>query len=75
MRKIIINLGSKKCENNNTCTFQLACINNSLLLSIVDTPEKDLSNVDQKSYMRIVRIYSLKSSSKFYSCSIFANVQ
>ena len=46
MRKIIVNLGSKKCENNNNSTCQLIRIQNALLESIVNTPEKDLPNVD-----------------------------
>ena len=46
--KIIVNLGSKKCENNNNSTCQLSRLQNSLLISISDTPENDLSNVDRK---------------------------
>ena len=48
MRKIVINLVSKKVENNDNSSCQLTCLQNSLIISIVDTPEKDLSNVDQK---------------------------
>ena len=46
MRKMIINLGSKKLENNDTSTCQLTSLQSLLLMSIVDNPEKDLSNVD-----------------------------
>ena len=62
MIKMIVNLGSNKCENDNKSTCQLSCIYNSLLMSIVDTPEKDLSNIDWKSYMIKVRTSSVKSS-------------
>ena len=43
---MIVNLGSEKCDNNNNSTCQLSRLQNSLLVSIVDIPEKDLSNVD-----------------------------
>ena len=36
-------------------------------MSIVDTPEKDLSNVDRKYDMRKVRTSSVNSSSTFFS--------
>ena len=39
-------------------------------MSIVDTPEKHLSNVDSKLDMRKVRTSSIKSSSTLFSCSI-----
>ena len=42
MIKMIVNLGIKNCEDNNNCTFQLNHTHNSLLMSIVDTPEKDV---------------------------------
>ena len=41
-------------------------------MSIVDTPEKYLSNVSRKSYMMKVPTYSVKSSLKLFSCSIHA---
>ena len=44
--KIIFNLGSKNCKNNNNSTCQLIRQHNSLLMSIIKTPEKDVSNVD-----------------------------
>ena len=40
-RKIIVNLSSKKYENNNNCTCQLSRLKNLLLMNIADTPEKD----------------------------------
>ena len=46
MIKMIVNLGSKKLENNDTSTCQLTSLQSLLLMSIVDNPEKDLSNVD-----------------------------
>ena len=46
MSKIIINLGSKKLENNNNSTCQIIRLHNLLLISIVDTPETYLQNVD-----------------------------
>ena len=42
MNKIIDNLNSKKCKNNNKSTFHINHLQNSLLMSIVDTPEKDV---------------------------------
>ena len=39
-------------------------------MSIVETLEKDLPNVDKKSDMRKVRTYPVKSSSTLFSCSI-----
>ena len=55
MRKLIFNLGSKKCENNNNSTCQLNPLQNSLLISIIDTPENGVSNVDRKIDKRKVR--------------------
>ena len=52
--KMIVNLGSKKCEYNNNSTSQLNHLQNSLLMSIVDTPEKFVSKVDRKIYKRKV---------------------
>ena len=62
MRKIIINLGSKKGENNNNSKCQLNRLHNFLLMSIFDTPENDLPNVDRKLDMIKVRTCSVKSS-------------
>ena len=72
MSKIIVNLSNNKGKNKNNSKFQLSHLQNSLLMSIVDTPEKDLPNVDQKLDMIKVRTYSVKSSSILFSCSICA---
>ena len=72
IRKSIVHLGINKCENNNNSTFQISCLQNLLLMSIFDTPEKYLSNVDCKSDMIKVRTSSVKSSSTNISCSICA---
>ena len=61
--KIIVNLDNKKCENYDIYSCQLTNIQNQLLMSIVDTPEKDLYNADRKSDTRRVRTSSVKSSS------------
>ena len=54
MFKIILNLGNNKCENNNNSKFHINHIQKSLLMSIVDTPEKNVSNVESKLYKRNV---------------------
>ena len=72
MRKMIVNLSSKKCKNNNKSTCQLCHLQIFLLMSIVNNPEKDLYNVDWKSDMRKVRTSSVNSSSTLFSCSIYA---
>ena len=72
MIKIIVNLGSKKCENNDTSNFQITGLQNSLLMSIVKTPEKDLSNIDRKYDTRKVNTSSIKLSWTFFPCSIRA---
>ena len=46
MSKIIVKLGSEKCETNKNNTCQLICLYNSLILSIDNTPEKDVSIID-----------------------------
>ena len=48
MRKMIVKLVSKKCEKINNSTYQQNHLQNSLLMSIIDTPENDVSNVDRK---------------------------
>ena len=48
MRKIIVNLGSKKYEDKNNSTCQLNYLQDSLLMSIVDTYENDVSTCDRK---------------------------
>ena len=72
MRRIIVNLVSKKCEDNNNYTRQLNHVKNLLLMSIVNNPENDVSNVDRKLDKRKIRTSSIKSSSTLFSCSICA---
>ena len=69
---MIFNLSSKKRKNKYNSSPQLTYLQNSLIMSIVDTPKKDLSNVDDESYIRKVHTYSVKSSSKIFSFSIHA---
>ena len=45
---------------------------NSLLMSIVDTPENDISKVDRKIDKIKIRTYSINPSSTLFSCSIRA---
>ena len=40
MRKIIVNIGNKKCKNKNNSTCQLTRLHNLILMSIVDTLKK-----------------------------------
>ena len=62
MRKMIVNLGSNKCENNNNFKRQLNHPQNLSLMSVVETPKKDVSYVDRKLDKRKVRASSIKSS-------------
>ena len=48
MSKIIVSLGINKDKNNDNSYPQLTLLQNYLLMGIVDTPEKDLSNVEGK---------------------------
>ena len=70
MVKIIVNLIYNKCKNKNNSTGHLNHIQKLLLMSIVDTPENDVSNVDRKFYRRKVRTSLIKSPSTLFSCSI-----
>ena len=71
-RKMIVNLGSNKFENNDTSSCQLNHLHNLLLMSVYEIPENNLSNVDRKSDIRKVHTSSVKSSSILFSCSIRA---
>ena len=71
-KQIIFSLGNKIFENNDNSSLQLTSLQDSLLMSIIDTPEWDLSKVDGKSFMRKVRTYEVKSSSTLFSCLIRA---
>ena len=46
--KIIVNLCSNKCEDNNNSTCQLNHLHNLLMMSTFNTPEKYVSNVYRK---------------------------
>ena len=46
IRKIIGNLVNEECEDNNKSTCQLNHLQNLLLISIADNPEKDVSKVE-----------------------------
>ena len=70
MRKMIVNLSNRKCKNNNNSTGNLNNIQKILLMSIVDTNQNYVPNVDRKLDKIKVRTYSIKSSSKLFSCSI-----
>ena len=70
MRKIIVNLGIKKDKNSNKLSPQLTRLQNSLLISIVENPERGLSNVEGKYDMNKSRTSSVNSSSKLFLCSI-----
>ena len=72
MGKMIVNLSNIKCENNNKSTGHLIQIQKSSLLVIVDTPEKDVSNVYSKSDNRKICTSLINSSSTLSSCSIRA---
>ena len=72
MGKMIVTLSNNKCENNNNSTGNLNHIQNLLLMSIVDIPEKDVSNFDSKLDKIKVRTSSIKSSSTIIYCSIRA---
>ena len=66
MRKVIVSLDSKNYKNNNNPTWKLNHIHNSLLMSIVDNPQKDLSNVYRKPDMRKVPTSSINLSSTLF---------
>ena len=72
MRNMIVNLGSKKGKNNNNHSPQLTRIHNSLLITIVDTHENYLSNIEGKYDMTQVRTSSVKPSSTLFLCSVRA---
>ena len=55
IRKMVVNLVSKKLENNETFLCQLTRLQEALLMSITNTPENGLSNVDRESEMRKLR--------------------
>ena len=66
MVKIIVNLSKQKFKNNNKPLGHLNQIQKSLLMSIFDTPEKYVSNVDRKSDKRKIHTSLINSSSTFF---------
>ena len=69
---MVVNIVSKKCEYNNNSTYQLNCLQNSLLMIIVDAPEKYVSKVDMKLDNRKICTSSIKLSSILLSFSMSA---
>ena len=67
MRKIIVNLGCKNTRTTTNPHSNSINIQNLLLMSIVVTPEKDISHVDRKLDKRKIRTSSIKSSSILFS--------
>ena len=69
---MIVNLGNNKCENNNNSKCHINNIQKSLLMSIIDTPEKDVSNIYRKLDNIKIRASSINSSSELFSFLIRA---
>ena len=69
---MVTNLGSKKGNKNNESYPQLHRIHDLLIISTVNTPEKDLSHGGVKSVTSKVCKYLVKLSSKLFSCSVLA---
>ena len=67
---MIVNLASMNRKNNDSSSCKLTHLQNSLLMIIVNTSEKDLFNVDWKYELRKVRASSVKSLSTLLFCSI-----
>ena len=72
MGKNIVNLSNNKYKNNNNFTGNLNHTQKLLSMIIVDTPQKDVSNVDRKLDKRKILTSLIKSSSTLFSCSICA---
>ena len=70
MRTFTVNLGNNKGDKNNDSSLKLTHLHNTLLINIVNTPEKYLSCREIKSAASKVRPSSLNSSSALFSCSI-----
>ena len=62
MGNVTVNWSNKKCKNNNNSTGHINHIQKPLLMNIVDTPEKDVSNFDSKVDKRRIRKSLIKSS-------------
>ena len=67
MGEIIVNLNNNKCKNNNKSTGHINHIQKLVLLSIVDSPEKDVSNVYSKVEKRKMFTSLIKSPSTIFS--------
>ena len=72
MVKIIVNSSNNKFEKNKKSTGHLNQFHKLLLMIIVDTPVKDVPNVDSKLDKRKIPTSLINSSSKLFSCSIRA---
>ena len=59
MSAMVFNLGSKKGESKDNFSPQITRLQNSLLVVIVDTLGKDISNVYSKSDMRKIHTSSV----------------
>ena len=68
MGKMIVDLSNKKFKNSNISTGHINHIQKSLSMSIVDTPEKDVSNIDRKLDKIKVCTSSIKLPSTIYYC-------
>ena len=69
VKTMVVNVGSEKCGNNYNSSPKISHLQNSLLMSIVLAPEKDVSCVEGKSDTSKVHIY-LEKSSKLFLCSV-----
>ena len=72
MSKMIANFINNKWGENNKTTDRINQIQISLLMSILDTPEKTVSNIDWEADKRKICTSLIKSSSKIFSCLIRA---
>ena len=72
MQKVIVKLSNNKCKNNNKFTDHFNQTQKLLLMIIVDSPEKDLSNVDRKANKRKIRTSLINPSSELFPISILA---
>ena len=63
IRKMIVNLGSKKGDKNDDTSPKIMDQHNDLLLDIVETPERDVSHGEGNSHTRKVGTSSVKLSS------------
>ena len=70
MRKMIVNLVSKKGDNNDNSYPQLSRLHNSLLMIIVEYNEIDLSHGEWTTDTMKLHTYYVKLSSILFSCSI-----